>query len=119
MKFGTYNLFHNILRPDYYLQRWYIQDASRTAVPNLRVASRPEKERFNVSRRALFHTKTRASLKCFAIGWLWKPLSDANSLKTLSDVISLTILVILRLLTLFKPKVRAIKLEKRAKICFI
>ena len=99
MKFGTYNYFHNILRlfdvlpnfpfttsetmPDYYLQRWCIKVASRAAVKNLRVASRPKKERLKVSRSTLFHMKTRVSLKCFVTGCLWKPLNDASLLKSL------------------------------------
>ena len=101
--------------PDYYLQRWCIKVASRAAVKNLRVASRPKKERLKVSRSTLFHMKTRVSLKCFVTGCLWKPLNDASLLKSLWNVISLTILVILKLLTLFKPKVRATKLKKGQK----
>ena len=97
--FLSYNYFHNILRlfdvlpnfpfttsetmPDYYLQRWCIKVASRAAVKNLRVASRPKKERLKVSRSTLFHMKTRVSLKCFVTGCLWKPLNDASLLKSL------------------------------------
>ena len=57
------------------------------------------------------------SLKYFVTYCLWKPFFDSNLFQTPSNLISLTILVTLRLLTLFQSKVRAIKLPKRAEIC--
>ena len=62
---------------------------------------KPKKQRLNFSRGALFHKKIRFSLKYFVTDCLWKPFIDSNSSQTPSNLISLTILVTLRFLTLF------------------
>ena len=61
--------------------------------------------------------KTRVSLKYFVNDCLWKPFFDYNSPQITLKLISMTILVTLRPFTLFKPKITAIKLKKRAKLC--
>ena len=61
--------------------------------------------------------KTRVSLKCFVNDCLCKPFFDSNSSQTPTNLISLTNLVALRAFTLLKPKISAVKLQKRAKIC--
>ena len=60
--------------------------------------------------------KTRVSLKYFVNNCLWKQISAFNSPQAPSNLISLTILVTLRPFTQFQPKIRAIKLQKSAKI---
>ena len=62
--------------------------------------------------------ETRVSLKYFGNGCLWKHIFASNSPQTSSYLISLLILVTLRPLIHFKPKIGAIKLQNRAKICF-
>ena len=57
--------------------------------------------RLNLSRSALFHMKTRVILKYFVTDFLWKPFLHSNSSQTPSNLISLTILVTLRILTVF------------------
>ena len=61
--------------------------------------------------------KTRVSLKYFVDDSVRKPLFDFNSPQTLSNLISLTILVTPRSFTPHEPKIRAIKFQNRAKIC--
>ena len=61
----------------------------------------PEKWQLNFSCGALFHTKTRVSLRYFVTDCLQKPFFNSNSSQTPSNLFSLTILVSLRLLTLF------------------
>ena len=61
--------------------------------------------------------KTRISLKYFVSDFLWKQFFAPNSTKTHSNLISLTILVTLMPFVQFQPKIRAIKLQKCAKIC--
>ena len=73
-----------------------------------------EKEKLNPSRSALFHTKIRVSLIYSVNYCLWKRPFAPNSPQT---VISLTILIAPTPFTQFKPKIRAIKLQKCAKIC--
>ena len=46
---------------------------------------------------------------------LWKPFFDYNLPQTLSNLIYLTILVTLRPSTLFSPKDRASKVQKKSK----
>ena len=58
--------------------------------------------------------KTRVSLKHFVNDRLWKTFLDSTWPGIPSNLISLTILVTLRPSTLFKPKIRAIKLQKMA-----
>ena len=62
--------------------------------------------------------KTRVSLKYFVNYCLWKTFLDFNSPQIPLNLISLTILVTLSPFTLFSPKFREIKWQKRAKICF-
>ena len=59
----------------------------------------------------------RASLKYFVIGCLWKYLFTSNLPHVSLNLIFLTILVNLTTLLLFQAKIRAIKLQKSAKIC--
>ena len=59
--------------------------------------------------------KTRVSLKYFVIDCLQKDFFNPNWPQTSSKLIYLKILVTLRLLTLFQRKIRAIKLQNRAK----
>ena len=63
--------------------------------------------------------KTGVSLKYFQTDCLWKtfldPISSHTSLNLTFYLISSTILVIVRLSTLFQTKVRAIKWQKMAK----
>ena len=54
-----------------------------------------EKQKLNFSRSALFHMKTRLTLKCFVNDGLWKVLLASISSKTPPNLISLTILVTL------------------------
>ena len=61
--------------------------------------------------------KTKISLKNVVNDCLSKPFSESNSPQTPSKLISLTILVILKPFTLFKPKIRKIKLQKSVKVC--
>ena len=51
------------------------------------------KTEIKLSRSALFHMKTRVSVKYFVNDCLWKPLFDSYSLQTPSDLISLTVFV--------------------------
>ena len=55
-----------------------------------------ENQNLNFSRGALFRMKTRVSLKYFVNDGLWKQFFASNLAQTLSNVISLTILVTLR-----------------------
>ena len=59
--------------------------------------------------------KIKASLKYFVSDCVQKAFSDSNLSQKFSNLIYLTILVTLRLLALFQPKVRAIKLQNSAK----
>ena len=61
--------------------------------------------------------KTRVSLKYYVNDCLWKQFFASESRKTTSNLISMTILVTLRPFTKFQLKIRAIKLQKSAKIC--
>ena len=61
--------------------------------------------------------KTRVSLKYVVNDCLWKQIFDFNFAQTLLTLTSLTILVTLRPFTQFQLKIRAIKLQKSAKIC--
>ena len=61
--------------------------------------------------------ETRASLKYFVNGCLYKHVFASNLPQTRTNLISLAILVTLRPFTQFQPKIRAIKLQKKAKIC--
>ena len=72
----------------------------------------------NFSRSAPFHMKTTVSLKYHVNDCLWKPFLDFNAPQTPSNLDLLTILVTLRLFTLFEPKIRTIKLQESAKNCF-
>ena len=74
-----------------------------------------EKQKLIFSRRALFHTKIRISLKYNKNDCLWKSLLDFNSPQT--SFFSLTILVTLRPFTLSSSKVRSIKFQRRPKSC--
>ena len=69
------------------------------------------------SRSALFHMKIRVSLKRFVNDCLWQQFLDSNTPHSLSNLIYLNSLVTLRPLTQFQPKIRAINLQKSAKIC--
>ena len=61
-----------------------------------------EKQKLNFSRCALFHMKTRVSLRYFVIYCVWKLFFYySNSSRTPSNLISSTFLVTLRLFTLF------------------
>ena len=66
---------------------------------------------------ALFHKETRVSLKYFVNGCLWKHFFASNSPQTSSHSIFVTISVTLSHSTQFEFKIRAIKLQKNAKIC--
>ena len=61
--------------------------------------------------------KTRVSLKYFVNDCLWKHFFDSNTPQTLSNLISLTVMVTLRPFTLFQCKIREIKLQKSVKVC--
>ena len=61
--------------------------------------------------------ETRASLKYFVNGCLCKHVFASNSPQTPTNLISLAILATLRPFTQFQSKIRAIKLQKSAKIC--
>ena len=61
--------------------------------------------------------KTRVSLKCFLNDSLWKYFLDSNLPETTSNLIYFTILVTLTSFILVSPKIRAINLQKNAKIC--
>ena len=61
--------------------------------------------------------KTRVRLKYFLTGCLWKPFFGPNSPQTPLNLISLAISVTLMPFTLFQPRIRAVKLQKRVKIC--
>ena len=52
-------------------------------------------------RSALFHMKTRVCLKHFVNDYIWRQFLASNSIKTLSSLICLTILVTLRSLAQF------------------
>ena len=67
----------------------------------LKLAETPEKQKLNFSCCALFHMKTRVSLKYFVSYCLWKRLVDSSSLQTPSNLIALTFLVTTRPFTLF------------------
>ena len=56
-----------------------------------------------------FHMETRVSLRYFVSYCLCKLFIDSEVPQTLSNVISLTILLTLSPFTLFEPKIRAIK----------
>ena len=56
--------------------------------------------------------RTTISLKYLVNDCRWKPFFDSNSPQTPSNLISLTVLVSLRPLILFQPKIRAIKSQK-------
>ena len=60
-----------------------------------------EKQKLNFSHSALFHMKTRVSLKYFVNDCFGKPPFDSNSPQIPLNLISLTILVTLRPFTLF------------------
>ena len=60
--------------------------------------------------------KTRASFKYFVNDCPWKQVFAFNSPQAPSNLISLTIFVTLRPFTQFQSKIRAIKLQKSAKI---
>ena len=72
---------------------------------------------FYVDTKKKNHMKTRVSLKYFLNDCLWKQFFAFNSLQTFSNLISWPILVSLRPFTQFYSKIRAIKLQKSAKIC--
>ena len=76
-----------------------------------------EKQKSNFSTSVLLHMKTRVNLKYPANGCLWKHFFASNSTQTPSNLIYLTIFVTLRPFTQFQPKIRAIKLQKKAKNC--
>ena len=60
-----------------------------------------QKQKLNSSYCALFHMKTRVSLKNYVRYCLWKLFFDSKSPQTPSNLISLTFLVTLRPFTLF------------------
>ena len=60
--------------------------------------------------------KLRISQKDFANDCLWKQLFASNSSQIPSNIVSLKMLLTLRLFTQFWPKIRAIKLQKRARL---
>ena len=68
---------------------------------------------------SLLHLKNGVSLKYFVTDCLWKSFFDSNSSQTSSKLISLTILVTMRLFTMFYFKIRAIKLEKTLKFALL
>ena len=70
-----------------------------------------EKLKLNFSQCALFHMKTRFSLKYFVSYF------DSNLPQAPSNLISLIFLVTLRPFSLFQPKIRDIKWQKSLKIC--
>ena len=60
--------------------------------------------------------KSTVNLKYFVTGCLLKHCFDSNSPQTPLNLIPLVICVALMSFTLFEPKIRAVKLEKMAKI---
>ena len=83
----------------------------------LTLAKTSSKQKLKFSRIALFRIKTRVNVKYFVNDCLWKQSFASDSHQTSSNLFSLTILETLRPFTLFKPKIRAIKWQKRAKTC--
>ena len=63
----------------------------------------------------LFLIKSRVFLKYFLYGCLWKRLFTSKSLKTPSNLILLTNLIIMRLLIPFHLKIRPTELQKSTK----
>ena len=63
--------------------------------------------------------KSRVSLKYFVNDCLWKHCFAPKSPQVPSNLIPLKILGTLRFITRFLPKIRAVKLQKSAKICRI
>ena len=61
--------------------------------------------------------KTRVSLKYFVSFCLRKLFFDSNWPQIPSNLIALTFLVTLRPLTMFEPKIRAIKWQESPKFC--
>ena len=61
--------------------------------------------------------KTRVSLKYFMNDFLQKHSFPCNLPQTPSKLISLRLLVARKPFTQFEPKIRVIKLQKRASIC--
>ena len=66
---------------------------------------------------AVFHMKTKVSLKYFLNVCLWKLFAASLLPQIPLNLILLTILRTPRPLTQFKPKIRAIKSRKDADIC--
>ena len=60
--------------------------------------------------------KTKVNVKYFVTDCLWKHFFDSNLPQTPSNLISLIVLITISHFVLFQPKVRAIKLQKWAKI---
>ena len=60
--------------------------------------------------------KSTVNLKYFVTGCLLKHFFDSNSPQILLNLIPLVICVALMPSTLFEPKIRAVKLQKMAKI---
>ena len=73
-------------------------------------------QKINFSRSALFYMETRVYLKYFFEQLCLETFFDSISPQTPSNLTSLNILVALRSFTMFWPKIRAIKLQKSAKI---
>ena len=75
-----------------------------------------EKRKLNFSRRVLFHRKAAVRPKYFGQDCLRKEYFCCNSPP--SNLIYLTILVTIRVLIQFYPKIRATNWQKSVKICF-
>ena len=75
--------------------------------------------KLNVFRRALFHMKTRASLKYFVSYCLWKLIFDSKLSQTPSNLIALRFLIILRPFTLLYVKIRQLSGQKVLKFAFL
>ena len=69
-------------------------------------------QKLNFSRSALFHMKTRVSLKYFVNDCFWKHFFASNSPHTSSNLISLTIVVTIRLFASFKLKLEQLSCKK-------
>ena len=63
--------------------------------------------------------KTRVSVRFFVTDCLWKPFFDSDLLQTSSNLISLTILVTLRLFTLFNLMVEQLSCKKGQKFVLL
>ena len=74
-----------------------------------------EKEQLNSSGSGRFHVKTRVNLKHFVTDCFWITFLDSYLPQAPSNLIFLAIVATLSSFTSFSSKVRAIKLQKRAK----